>query len=213
MSNVDVDQFNTKFFNIPMLSALNNRGIGRYLLIKNTSHVLNTSSATQENVRQVLLSIKSNFYDPVVNFYIYIPQFIKLLLPKLQPYITHIMNTIITTCCFPKRKKRARILPILKRTNDHRSITILTQLPTVFEKLLYKQIRKHLLQHYLADCCQSKHNCATVPTKITDAFRSSTDVRNNRTSSYQTSQKWLDRLIVIPFAVNLKECPTSSMLL
>jgi len=103
---------------------------------------LNTFSFTcvsESEVLYSLLSVKSNSVglDGIH------PKFIKLLLPKLLPYITFIFNTIITKSEYPKTWKIAKIIPIPKGKDDFRPIAILPYLSKALKVILYKQMNAY----------------------------------------------------------------------
>jgi hypothetical protein len=65
-------------------------------------------------------------------------KFIKLILPLIVPWITHISNTILTTSMFPKSWKIWTVIPIAKLKNpsspgDYRPINILPSLSKALE--------------------------------------------------------------------------------
>jgi len=104
-------------------------------------------------------------------------RFLKLLLPAITPYITHIFNTILTTSIFPDVWKVSKVLPIPKKKNpcvlgDYRPISILPALSKAIEVLMRDQIVSFLDRHNLLNRFQSgfrpKHGTTTALLKISD---------------------------------------------
>ena len=75
-------------------------------------------------------SIKSNAigYDKID------PKFVKLLMPQILPYITHLFNSIIVSSVFPLHWKHSKIIPVPKSNSEFRLIAILSYLSKAFEK-------------------------------------------------------------------------------
>lgn len=123
------------------------------------------------------LSIKSNAagFD---NIY---PQFVKIVLPSIAPYITYLFNTIITTAQYPRAWKHSKILPIPKSTGNHeyRPIAILPYLSKAFERIIHLQIGEYLQRHELLTVHQSgfrpKHSCITALVDVAENIRSGID--------------------------------------
>jgi hypothetical protein len=72
-------------------------------------------------------------------------RFIKLLMPIILPYITHIFNMILITSKFPTAWKTSKIMPIAKNNDtatlsDYRPISIL---PALY-KAMEINIKKHI---------------------------------------------------------------------
>ena len=70
---------------------------------------------------------------------------IKLLLHAALPSITHIINCLFTTGCFPDTWNIAFIRPFAKsygpeNINDYRPLSILPTLPKILEKIIVKQM-------------------------------------------------------------------------
>lgn len=131
------------------------------------------------DVVEALLSVKSNAIGlDGIN-----AKFIKLSLPVILPYITHIFNTILTTSVFPTEWKKAKIVPVPKKPNcnlsEYRPIAILPFLSKVFEKALLAQIQKHLYDKKLLSSRQSgfrsKRSCKTALLFVVDEIRKGLD--------------------------------------
>jgi len=87
---------------------------------------------TESDVLKSMLLVKSNATGvDDIN-----PKFIKILLPKILPYITFIYNTALTQAIFPDSWKLAKVIPIPKSANEYRPISVLPYLSKVFERLV-----------------------------------------------------------------------------
>lgn len=72
-------------------------------------------------------------------------KFLKIILLKLLPHLTHLFNTIISTGNYPFQWKLANVIPIPKVNNpsklsDFRPISLLPILSKAFESLIKDQI-------------------------------------------------------------------------
>ena len=107
------------------------------------------------------------------------PKFIRLLLPKISRYITHIFNTIITTSLFPNCWKHAKVIPVPKSSSEYRPISILPFLSKVLERLLHNQINTYLNDHQLLFNKQSGfrtgHSCVSSLISVSEDIRSNID--------------------------------------
>lgn len=123
------------------------------------------------------LSVRSN----AIGFDGLCPRFIKILLPKLLQYITHVFNTILTTSHYPSCWKYAKVIPVPKSKScqEYRPISILPFLSKVFEKIMHLQITDYLSTHDLLTDRQSgfrpKHSCITALTDVTNCIRHNMD--------------------------------------
>jgi Reverse transcriptase (RNA-dependent DNA polymerase) len=104
-------------------------------------------------------------------------KFIKILLPLILPYITHIFNTILTTSKFPETWKTSKIMPIAKNNNpeslaDYRPISILPALSKALEFIVRKQITSYVERNGMISPYQSgfrsNHSTSTALLKITN---------------------------------------------
>lgn len=124
-----------------------------------------------------VLSIKSN----AIGLDEMHPSFLKLLLPVLLPYITHLFNSIILTNEFPSQWKKAKIIPVPKtsRGDEFRPISILPFLSKVFEKIIQKQISTFLDHENILTSKQSgfrkKNSCITALISVSEDIRKSID--------------------------------------
>lgn len=107
------------------------------------------------------------------------PKFIKILLPALIPHLTHLYNSIIMSSSFPLSWKHAKIIPISKSNGEYRPIAILSFLSKIFEKLLFTQINKYLVDKNLLTAKQSgfrsKHSCVTALIDVSENIRCELD--------------------------------------
>lgn len=102
---------------------------------------------------------------------------LNLCCPYITPFITHIINSCITGSGFPNIWKHALITPIPKikepiNLNDLRPVSILPILSKVFEKIINKQLREHLILYNILPESQSGfrkgHSCTTALLGVTD---------------------------------------------
>lgn len=110
--------------------------------------------------------------------------FIKILLPMLLPYITHIFNFCITSSTFPFIWKTAKLIPIPKQNNqqsvsDFRPISILPSLSKALESLINSQLSEYLLSSNFISNDQSgfrnKRSTTSALLKITNDLYSAMD--------------------------------------
>lgn len=111
-------------------------------------------------------------------------KFIKIILPLLLPYLTHIFNYILTSSKFPTIWKLAKLIPIGKKTSpttpkDYRPISILSSLSKALEKIMESQISTYLLLHNFICPDQSgfrrQHSTLSALLKIIDDLLSQLD--------------------------------------
>ena len=94
---------------------------------------------TQYDVMSAVFVVKSNSIGSD-NMH---PKFIRIILPLILPFITHLFNTFIMSGMHPMKWKHAKIVPVHKSNVDYRPIAILCFLSKVFEKILYMQMMNH----------------------------------------------------------------------
>lgn len=172
-SDVNVDVLNDKFVNIDIPQSTSNIYDNLcYVPIENS---FSFRAVNECEVVESFLSIKSN----AIGADNLDPTFVKSLLPKLLPYLTHFFNTIITKSIFPKVWKTAKILPIPKSSDDFRPIAILPFLSKVMEKILYRQMLNYLSSHKLLTSKQSGFtkgkSCTTSLIDVSEDIRSKLD--------------------------------------
>ena len=104
-------------------------------------------------------------------------KFIKPAAAIIAPHLTNIINTCITDNIFPESWKSSRISPVPKIDNptdlDHyRPISILPTLSKIFEKIIAKQIIKHMEDFKLFPStlsgCREGHSTTTALLYIKD---------------------------------------------
>lgn len=102
---------------------------------------------------------------------------LKLCIPFLLPYITHIVNFCLINSVFPCCWKRARVIPLPKVNNpksfkDLRPISILPVISKLLERAVASQLYRHLNRYGVIPAHQSGfrsgHSCATALLHITD---------------------------------------------
>jgi hypothetical protein len=161
------DQLNT-FFAAPRPAAPVNRSYTR------TSQAELSFNATYDlEVFNAIYDIKSNAIGmdgiPV--------RFIKLLMPYILPYITHIFNTILTTSKFPTTWKTSKIMPIAKNNDpatlsDYRPVSILPALSKAMEIIIRRQITGYVERNGMISQYQSgfraNHSTSSTLLRITD---------------------------------------------
>lgn len=164
----DVDELNRHFLNLPSSD-------GRVEIYQNlrsdTETKFEFDCFRNDDVFSALMSIKSDAtgLDDIHPF------FIKLLLPIILPYITHIYNFIVMTSSYPTAWKYAKVLPIPKSDKEYRPIAILPFISKAFERLLHNQINSFIMNNNLLTDKQSgfrtRLSCVTALTKVTEDIR------------------------------------------
>ncbi|XP_075156106.1 uncharacterized protein LOC142229425 [Haematobia irritans] len=94
------------------------------------------------------------------------PRFVRIILPLILPYITHIFNHILTTSTYPKSWKRAKIIPIPKTKVEYRPISLLPFFSKALENIVFQQMNEFIAKHDLLTDGQSGfrkgRSCTTV---------------------------------------------------
>lgn len=174
--NIDVDELNRKFTDLPDSDANVVQYRNQVRLNDQTEFQFNCFYQT--DVYKSFLSIKSNAtsYDGVH------PKFIKIIFPFILPYITNLFNTIITRSMFPTKWKHAKIVPVPKSENEFRPIAILPFLSKVLERLMHNQILDYVQHHNLLTPRQSgfrpQHSCVSALIDVSEYLRSQLDNDN-----------------------------------
>lgn len=170
----DPYELNSNFVNIPMPQADHTHYIN-FHATNLPSNPFNFEYVSQLDVLKSCISIKSKAtgIDSIH------PAFLKIILPSLLPFITHIFNKIIMAGTYPLRWKQAKIIPIPKSSTEYRPIAILPYLSKAFEKLLHKQITNYINDSKLLTDQQSgfraKHSCITALTDVAEDLRKEID--------------------------------------
>lgn len=107
------------------------------------------------------------------------PRFVRIILPHIIPYITHIFNSIILKSVYPSTWKYAKITPIPKADGSFRPIAILPFFSKVFEKIVNHQIVEFTKENYLLSKVQSgfrsNHSCTSALLKVSEDLRERLD--------------------------------------
>lgn len=182
--SVDADELNQTFTNIPLIQAdanfygLNNPQLDSSSGNVNTyplEEIFEFSCVMQSDVLTAFGLVKSNAVG-CDNLH---PKFIKILIPIMLPYITHIFNSIIMSSYFPMRWKHAKIRPIPKSNTEYRPIALLCYLSKVLEKLIQTQICSYINEKHLLSDVQSgfrsDHSCTTALVEVSENIRRELD--------------------------------------
>lgn len=182
--HADVNELNQSFVNFPtpVIASTSTSEQPSHIIPETSQRIESSfefSCVTAPEVMSSCVSIGSNAVG-IDNVH---PRFLKILLPHLVPYITHIFNTILITSTFPAEWKHAIVIPLPKLNNEHRPISILPYLSKAFERLIHKQINDYLNEHSLLTTKQSgfraKHSCTTALIDVSDEIRRNIDRREN----------------------------------
>lgn len=139
----------------------------------NIGSVFHFHTVDEAEVREFIFDIKSSAvgHDGINSV------MLRLLVPHVLPFITHIINTCILENVFPHAWKTSVVIPLPKKSKivslgDLRPISLLPTLSKVFEKNLRKQINEHLNTYNILPTCQSgfrrNYSCTTALLKVTD---------------------------------------------
>ena len=124
------------------------------------------------------LKVKKSFGNDNISGY-----FLKIAFPLISRMLMLIFNTSIETSTFPVTWKIARVIPIYKdeksEKSNYRTISVLSVLSRLFEKLIYDQLYQYLEQGGFLTADQSGfralHSSATCLLKCTDDWYSGMD--------------------------------------
>ena len=129
----------------------------------------------QCDVLSSILAVKSN----AVGLDGICPRFIKVILPVILPFITHIFNTCLMSSQFPDLWKVAKIIPIPKSNSDFRPVAILPFLSKALEIIMYRQMNNYFTMHKLLTERQSgfraKRGCISALLDVSEHLRSKLD--------------------------------------
>lgn len=113
-------------------------------------------------------------------------QMVKLCLPVLLPYITHIVNCCLEIGYFPSAWKQAVICPVPKvnnptQCNDLRPISLLPLFSKILEKIISLQLQKYFTEKQIFPLHQSGfrpgHSTVTALANISDDILNAQDKR------------------------------------
>lgn len=173
-NDVDVDTLNETFVNIPQPTVQHDFYDQHQPLDPNITQ-FDVQCFNQLDVLEGFHAVKSN----AVGLDDMNPRFLKIILPWIIRFVTHLFNTIVTTSTFPHEWKHAKIVPVPKTALEYRPIAILSYLSKVFEHLLHKQIYNYVNHNNLLTDRQSgfrpKHSCITALSDVTEEIRGNLD--------------------------------------
>ena len=98
-----------------------------------------------EEIENTILSLKEN----KSHISTYPNKSLKIISNLVSPLLSIILNKSLTTGCFPKSLKTARVVPIFKagdrsNLNNYRPISILPIFSKIFERIVHKQLQSYL---------------------------------------------------------------------
>lgn len=102
---------------------------------------------------------------------------LRLLVPHVLPYLSHLVNSCIYEGVFPESWKSSVVIPIPKKSkvlsfDDLRPISILPVMSKILEKIMYEQITEHLELYDILPPCQSgfrrNYSCTTALLRVLD---------------------------------------------
>jgi len=136
-----------------------------------TENAFNFSCVSQAETLHSILRIRSNATGlDEIN-----PRFLKIILPFILPFITHVFNSILTTSTFPQSWKTAKIIPVPKNNNEFRPIAVLPVFSKAIESIMHNQITAYLEKHSLLSDRQSgfrpSRSCTTALLDVTEDIR------------------------------------------
>ncbi|XP_075304653.1 uncharacterized protein LOC142366593 [Odontesthes bonariensis] len=102
--------------------------------------------------------------------------------PDLLPYLTHLINTSLTSGSFPSAFRTARVTPLLKKPaldpseiKNYRPVSLLPFLSKTLERAVFKQLSSYLHQNNLLDPYQSGfkvgHSTETALLAVTESLQ------------------------------------------
>lgn len=179
----DPNKFNDFFINtIPKITSVNNETVNSYNNSKlvNENCIFNFIEVDQKTILKIVNSIKSTAIGADgLNI-----NMIKLCLPHILPYLSHIINACLIRGIFPESWKLALITPLPKISNPvefkhFRPVSILPVLSKVLEKVIDIQIRNYLEKHTILPDTQSGfrpgYSCNSALLNICDDILKKTD--------------------------------------
>lgn len=153
----------------------------------------------QEQIHKIIRGIKSNSSgcDTVTL------QMIKLCIPAILTYITHIINCCLESGYFPSTWKQTIICPIPKvknptNINDLRPISLVPVLSKILEKVIYIQLEEYFNENQIIPSHQSGfrsgHSTTTALINISDSILKSIDNKLAAVSVFLDFSKAFDRV-------------------
>lgn len=176
-ANINADELNQIFVQTPMVTPVAGlyamRDAGEDEDVGN--NLFEFSCVNMHDVVLSFASVKSNATGcDNIN-----PKFLKIILPFILPFITHLFNSILMSSRFPNKWRHSKIVPIPKSAKEYRPIAILPYLSKVFEKLLHVQMSAFLSYSALVAENQSgfraKHSCVTTLIDVSEDLRRDID--------------------------------------
>ncbi len=101
------------------------------------------------NLRDIVESMQSKTSS---GFDLCSNKILKVILPAIEAPLLHLINKSLTDSTFPAQWKLAKIVPIFKSGDkslftNHRPISLLPTISKIIEKIVQKQVEKHLLDN------------------------------------------------------------------
>lgn len=176
----NVNDLNNFFINsIPDTSAS-----GSVLDFYKNNSLNNSNFKFQPVSESTVLKILNNIRSNATGFDGINVKLLKLCCPHIIPYITHIINFILTENVFPTMWRSAVVSVLPKTSNpeeykDLRAISVLPTLSKICEKIMEQQLKEWLTQNDLIPSIQSGfrpgHSCTTALLHIVDDVIGATD--------------------------------------
>ena len=133
------------------------------------------TAVTPKDIKELVSNMSNKFccLDPIPTF------LLKTCVDELTPILLHILNTSVTTGCFPAGMKNAVIKPTLKKDNadsdmlsNYRPVSNLTAVSKLLERVVLNQLNEYLNSNDLYCPVQSgyrpHHSCETLLVRMTD---------------------------------------------
>ena len=133
------------------------------------------AAVTPKDIKELVSKMSNKFccLDPIPTF------LLKTCVDELTPILLHILNTSVTTGCFPAGMKNAVIKPTLKKDNadsdmlsNYRPVSNLTAVSKLLERVVLNQLNDYLNSNDLYCPVQSgyrpHHSCETLLVRMTD---------------------------------------------
>lgn len=175
--NINVNELNKSFTSLPEV-PINLNCLNMNHTTAQNAHSNSTFKFHCVDLMEVLYSMKS-IKSNAIGYDNVDPKFVKLLMPQILPYITHLFNSIIISSVFPSQWRHSKIIPVPKSNSEFRPIAILPYLSKVFEKILHKQMSSYLDNCNILNKKQSgfrpKHSCVTALADVSEDIRHATN--------------------------------------